>query len=636
MRGIALNFFPLKTDQFTITLYRLPSGEGERPRCGDEEAVCRNLKVNGAYHPYWTLFQQTEDATKVVCQPFDNVYATMDALRLALRQSCQKNLGANDFRVIGGFRRHIEITMDTYAEGIQVISLEPYLLRSRRQFGFLADFRFHPKEEWRGTTRSLQLSLSLDKNGRANPNYYADRYSHLSDYVARFHKEIFPLHMPGGQKVAVEPRLVELPPTTLAVKNYVVGADSLSKSQFKGVEQSGPFEQSPEDARLYFLYRQEERPLSRDLFRALRGDTFRTFSGMKDMFNFPISDKNVKGVALEDFSGGEIERVRDRVIADAAGRKVVPIVLTPFNRYDDPGENAAYWTLKHAFLSKGLPIQVVASKTVKDENTLKWSTASIGLQVFAKAGGIPWKVRPRNERCLIVGIGQAHKFSEGGEGGIERFFAYSVLTDSSGVFQEVRVLGEEQNEDRYIEDFSANLRSIFVKYSSRFTSFVVHATFSIGRRELETVAKLLADQQAQQEEPGEFVSLKFNDRNRFFGFAVDHNSRVPYESTLIPISHNEFLIWFEGLQYEQRTVRKMVGNPLHVKFTYPEEGLPWNRQRPHLQDAINLSGANWRGFNAKSLPVSVYYAQLIAKYLKEFEGHGLPKVDVGILTPWFL
>ena len=636
MRGIALNFFPLTTDQFTITLYCLPFVEGERPRCGDEEAVRRKLKVNGEYHPYWMLFQQTEDATKVVCQPFDNVYTTMDALRLALLQSCEKNLGSDHFRVIGGFRRRIEITMDTYAEGIQVISLEPYLLRSRRQFGFLADFRFHPKEEYRGTKRSLQRSLSLDKNGRANPNYYADRYSHLSDYVARFHNKIFPLHMPGGQKVAVEPLLVELRPTTLDVKNYVVGDDSLSKSQFRGVEQSGPFEQSPEDARLYFLYRQEERPLSRDLFRALRGDTFRTFSGMERMFKFPISDKNVKGVALEDFSGGEIERVRDRVIADAAGRKVVPIVLTPFNRYDDPGENAAYWTLKHAFLSKGLPIQVVASKTVKDENTLKWSTASIGLQVFAKAGGIPWKVRPRNERCLIVGIGQAHKFSEGGEGGIERFFAYSVLTDSSGVFQEVRVLGEEQNEDRYIEDFSANLRSIFVKYSSRFTSFVVHATFSIGRRELETVAKLLADQQAQQEEPGEFVSLKFNDRNRFFGFAVDHNSRVPYESTLIPISHNEFLIWFEGLQYEQRTVRKMVGNPLHVKFTYPEEGLPWNRQRPHLQDAINLSGANWRGFNAKSLPVSVYYAQLIARYLKEFERHGLPKVDVGILIPWFL
>lgn len=633
MRGVALNFFPLKTDQFTITLYRLPFVEGARPRCGDEEAVQRNLKINGEYHPYWTLFQKTEGATKVVCQPSDNNYATVEALRLALIQGCEKNLDSASFRVTGKFRRYVEIIIERHSEGIQAISLEPYLLRSIGRFGFLADFRFHPNEGHQGTKRSLQFSLSLDKNGQVNLNYYADRYSHLSDYVTRFHNKIFPLHMPGSQKVAVEPRLVELRPTTLNVKNYVVGAESPSKSQFMGVAESGPFKQSPEDARLYFIYRQKERPLSRDIFRALRGDSFRTFPGMKRMFNFPISKRNVKGIALEDFSDGEIKRVRDRVIADAAGRTVVPIVLTPFNRHDDPDKNAAYWTLKHTFLSEGLPIQVVASETVANENKLKWSTASIGLQVFAKAGGTPWKVRPQRERCLIVGIGQAHQVSEEGT---ERFFAYSVLTDSSGVFQEVRVLGEDRNEDHYIEKFSVSLRRIFADYAARFSSFVVHATFSIQRRELETVAEILAEQQSQQEEPGEFVSLKFNDRNRFFGFAMDHNSRVPYESTMIPLSSREFLVWFEGLQYGEPTVRKRIGNPLHVEFTYPAEDLTPDQRRTHLQDAINLSGANWRGFNAKSLPVSVYYAQLIARYLKEFDKHNLPKIDVNILTPWFL
>ena len=221
------------------------------------------------------------------------------------------------------------------------------------------------------------------------------------------------------------------------------------------------------------------------------------------------------------------------------------------------------------------------------------------------------------------------------EEGIERFFAYSVLTDSSGAFEEVRVLGEDQDEERYIESFSTNLRRIFEDYSSRFSSFVVHATFSIGRRELESVAAALSEQKEKQEEVGEFVSLKFNDRNRFFGFAVDHNSRVPYESAVLPLSRNEFLVWFEGLQYGRPTVHKMVGNPLHVQFTYPNE-LEQHQQRAHLQDAINLSGANWRGFNAKSLPVSVYYAQIIAKYLREFESHGLPTVDVNVLTPWFL
>ncbi len=632
MSGIALNFFPLTTEQFTITLYVSPYTESERPRTCNEEAIRRSLEVDGHRDFYWTLFQPTKDNTKIVCQPFDNVYVTIDALRLALIENCRHNLSSDGFQITEGFHRRVEIVTEKYPEGSQVISLEPYLLRSHRQFGFLADFRFHPNEEHRGTKRSLQLSLSLDKHGQQNLNYYADRYSNLVSFVTKFHELIFPFHISGGEKVAVQSRIVELKHEALGVKNYIFGSGIKSRSQFMGVKQSGPHKKTLEDTQLYFLYRKEDHSLSQDLFRALRGDTFRTFPGMEKMFRLPISKENVSGVVMSDFSDCEIQRIRDRVFTNAAGRNVIPIVLTPFSRFDVPEENKAYWHLKHAFLSKGIPIQVVSAETVADKNKLKWSTASIGLQVFAKLGGTPWKVCPHTENCLIVGIGQAHRESENG---IERFFAYSVLTDSSGVFEEIRVLGEAQDEQHYLENFGANLRKIFEDYSSKFSSFVVHTTFAIRQRELERISVALKDRK-QCAESGEFVSLKFNDRNRFFGFAVDHNSRVPFESTVLSLSSSEFLIWFEGLQYGQPTLRKMVGNPLHVKFTFPIEGITQQQKLAHLQDAINLSGANWRGFNAKSLPVSVYYAQLIAKYLKEFESHGLPSVKVDTLTPWFL
>ena len=399
-----------------------------------------------------------------------------------------------------------------------------------------------------------------------------------------------------------------------------------------GVKQSGPLENIPDDTRLCFLYRPEDRPLSHDLFRALRGDTFNTFPGMESMFQLSLSNDRVSGIPISDFNSKEIAQAVDRVLADTRGSNVVPIVLTPFSRHDDLEYNDQYWYLKHAFLSRGLPIQVVASDTVKDKNKLKWSTSNTGLQVFAKAGGTPWKVRPRTERCLIVGIGQAHQINNGC---ISRYFAYSVLADSSGVFKEVRTLGEAQDENGYLRAFSENLRRILDEYSDQFSNFVVHATFSIRRGELEAISDALSERQSQSV-GGEFVSLKFNDRNRFFGFALDHNSLVPYESSLVSISKNEYLVWFEGLQYGQRTIGGMVANPLHVQFTYPIEGLTQHQRRAHLQDAVNLSGANWRGFNAKALPVSVYYAQIIARYLKEFESRNLPAVDVNTIKPWFL
>ena len=632
MRGIALNFFPLVSDRFTITFYRHPYVESNRPEAEGEKAFQRNFEVGGERALYWTLFQRTDGGTETVCGPFDNFHVTIDALRSALIKSCEDNLDSHRFRIIEGFRRHVEIITAEHDEGSQVVSLEPYLLRSHGQFGFLADFRFHPTEEHRHTRRSRQLSLSLDSHGQPNRNHYADRYSHLAKFVEKFHSLIFPLTLPGGHEVDVDISLVELTSEKLDIKHYIVGSGRESKSQFMGVKERGPLKHVPDDTQLCFLYRQEDRPLSHDLFRALRGDTYRTFSGMEQMFHLPLSRERVSGITLSTFSIDEIQRVADQVVADAKGCRVVPIVLTPFSRHDDPEDNDYYWYLKHAFLSRGLPIQVVATETVADRNKLKWSTASIGLQVFAKAGGTPWKVQPRTERCLMVGIGQAHR-QHGGH--INRYFAYSVLTDSSGVFEKVTVLGDRPDENEYMTEFNTNLQQIFNDYSEQFSNFVIHSTFAIRRTELEAIHNVLSECQSQSND-GEFVSLKFNDRNRFFGFAAGHNSRVPYESSLVRLSKNEFLVWFEGLQYGQPTVGKMVSNPVHIQFTYPLEELSRDRQRAHLQDAINLSGANWRGFNAKSLPVSVYYAQLIARYLKEFEKRGLPAVDVNTLTPWFL
>ncbi|MYF10108.1 MAG: hypothetical protein F4229_03800 [Gammaproteobacteria bacterium] len=632
MQKIALNFLPVLSRNFQITMFAVPFHGEERPAHAGEEAILRHLGEGEDNKPYWTLFQRFEGAKRVDLEPFENTYATVDALRRALEESCRSGLQAERYRVRDGFRRKIEVVVERHEEGLATVSLEPYLLRSARRFGILASFRFHPDEAHRGTKRALQLSLALDRNGQPNLDFYADRYTKLSDFVMEFHRSIFPLRMSDGQEIEVGSRLVGLSPDSLAVKRYVMNSRKESRSQFMGVQKFGPYEQNAEDTQLYFLYRGKEHGLSQDLFRALRGDSFRTFSGMQKMFRFAVTRHNVRGATISEFNPEEIGRVADMVAADAAGRPVVPVVITPFSRRDETDEKEAYWTLKHAFLAKGMPIQVVSAETIADRNTLKWSTSGIALQIFAKAGGTPWRVVPATERCLIVGVGQAHKVLA--KGGIERYFAYSVLTDSSGAFQEIRPLSMAGDEESYIDAFHDSLRDIFDEYADRFSNFVVHSTFSIRKKELDSIAAALDAQRATVGE-GHFVSMKFNDRNRFFGFSSGHNSRVPYESTVVSLSRSEYLVWFEGLQYGQSALRKTVGGPLHVRYAYPDR-IGESEKRMFLQDAINLSGANWRGFNAKSLPVSVYYAQIIARYLKEFEAHGLRPLDVNNIVPWFL
>ena len=205
---------------------------------------------------------------------------------------------------------------------------------------------------------------------------------------------------------------------------------------------------------------------------------------------------------------------------------------------------------------------------------------------------------------------------------------------ASGVFEEVRVLSESQDASRYLATLATSLREILQDYSERFRSVVVHTSFSMRRREVEQIERVLGELRTGSD-GGRFAVLKFNDTNRFIGFAHAHNSLVPHKSTVLNLSARERLVWFEGLQYGQTALRRRVARPLHIHFSYPAELSPLD-QEADLQDAINLSGANWRGFNAKSLPISIYYARLIAKYLEKFEEVGLPPVDVNTISPWFL
>lgn len=632
--AIALNFLPLETHDFSFSLFRSPYDEEERPAACNELAVMRKLPdERDHYKAYWTTFGERPNADKVVLTPHDNNYATIDALRTSLMTRCHEVFEPARLRPIHGIRHHVEIIMHTHEEGDQVVSIEPYFLKSKKSFGLLLDFRFHPGNDYRGTPRALQLSLALDRDRRANLSHYADRYYHLSAFIRELGHDFFRFQLPGGQTISISPHFLDLGAERLHVKRYIVGNQAESSSQFMGVKNHGPLEPTPSNVRLYFVYPREYISLSRDIYRALFGGVFRTFSGMKGMFGTTISPANVKGIELENFCPDSIREVQEKVSKDQGEHPSVAIVLTPFSRHDDQ-DNDAYWTLKHTFLSASLPIQVVSTKTVNDRNLLKWSIGSIGLQIFAKLGGKPWKVRPASPKCLIVGVGQAH--SKGEDGTISRYFAYSVLTDSSGVFKEIRVLGQSDQHEPYLDQFSSELEGLLRDYADDFSTFAIHATFSIRQDELKRVSEVLERlQEGTDAENRTFVALKFNERNRFFGFATSQNSLVPYESSLVQLAHDEYLVWLEGLQYGQPNVKKMVGGPMHVKFVYPKR-IGFEQKMAYLQDAINLSGANWRGFNAKSLPVSVYYAQIVAKYLREFERQKLAKVDVDIVPPWFL
>lgn len=639
---IALSFFSLQTQDFFFTIYRHPYHPGERkenwPNCSRRKLP--NLAIGSGdekrtYGDYWVSLEAREGFEEFICCPKDNIYLTEDILYHALLDKCNQRLMADkEYSLRPGLRsREVYFNLDSYTEGKQTIWLEPYFLKSEDKFGFLADFRFLSPSGTKSTRRIQQLSLSLDKDWKSNKNFYLDRFDQLRKFLSMYYERIFPLKI-GQSSLNMAKTLFNMESKRLNSKLYVFSSNIVSKSQFNGIKSNGPLEAPADKPKVYFLYRQQDKPFADDLFKALRGDTYHTtFPGMEKMFKFRLDKENVGGRAIDGYDIESLEETIEAIMNDARGRKVVPVLLIPYKRDSGPESIRIYHLAKYVFLRKKIPSQFVSIVQLSLRDQLKWSVSNIGLALFAKMGGKPWKVTPSTDNSLIVGIGQAHSMVNNVR---TKYYAYSILTESTGLYKDLKILGKGSNKDTYITEFKTNLKSIFDQYYDDYNAFVIHTTFSIPQDELNVVVDVLDSYRKERNSAKKFVVMKFNDQNKYFGYSLTSNSMIPYESSYLQLAWNEYLVWFEGLQYHNPNVLKKIERPLHIEFLYPREWQNDVEKIGYLQDAINISGANWRGFNAKSLPISVYYAYLVAEYYKEFQALGLEDIDLENINPWFL
>lgn len=641
---VALNFWPLRSRDFRFTVYRQErtdqqeqSPEGCKLRSLPKDPSSGDVDDERDYSRFWVSFDPKEGFEEFVCNSGDNLYLTQGFLLYALAQKSTEELPERDFEVTGSMRRRVEYVLERHDDEDcdERVWLEPYLLRATGEFGFLADFRVNRYVEGPPSRRVQQISLSLDEQFGENHDFYVDRYEKVEDFASEYFHKLFPMPIENdGGLIQVHRGLKQLPAPQLDTKTYVFSEGKTNSSQFMGVKKNGPLQKAPDDVLLFFVYKPEYKSRSYDLFRALRGETFATFPGMAKMFDYTMGKEHVRGTAIEEFTEEGVESVVRTIEREADGRPVVPIVIIPWDKEEaSEEEDYKYYLMKHRFLQAGLPTQFVGLSTLKDNRTLKWSASNIALAVFSKMGGVPWKVSPQHGNCLIIGVGQSHKKIDDE---IQRYFAYSVLTDSSGIYEDLEVLGESRDEETYLSQFRESLLEVLREHAARFDRFAVHSTFLLRREELDMIKEVLSTYYEEVAGETDLVALKFNHRNKYFGYAPSSNSMVPYESTYLTLSDSDYIVWFEGIQYHRSSVQSRIGGPMHVRFFYPEEKLSDKEKRDYLQDALNISGTNWRGFNAKSKPISIYYASRIAKYYRAFDEYDFGDVDLSNMTPWFL
>ncbi|ARS42639.1 hypothetical protein CA265_24435 [Sphingobacteriaceae bacterium GW460-11-11-14-LB5] len=632
MANIKLNFLPLDNNSFDYTVYRKLPEEEEKLDKSEMRYPFVETDGNPTKVNYNISFKPKDGFVEHEVNSADFLGLTKKFLLLKLLETLDSTFCPYTYNHYKRFtEEQVEFIIEEFPEGNRVVFLTPYYLEEQKKFGFLIDFKFIKNESTQFNKQVQRLSLSLDDHYRSNKNYYSEKYHLIQSFIRLSYGTWSTLNI-GGAKINISDKLNDVPSFLLNKKEYLFNVNKSAYSQFQGIRNYGPYKRIDDQVIFVFIFEERFKSFANQLYLSLIGKLNPgTFSGFESMFKIKFGLENVKQISLSNNSHSELSKVVNEVKQyNGENANVIGIYIEDHDLDNKVATSANYYYLKYNFIKEDIPLQVVNYRSLGEKNSLKWSTSNVALAIFSKLGGIPWIVKPSNANCLILGIGSSHKIDPETKK-ISKFFAYSVCLDSSGLYKSLEVLADEAEHEHYLDKLQKNLVTMLndEKYST-YTSCVLHLPFKIKRKEIDALSKAI-----QQVTTMEFIVIKINLDNKFFGYSA-HNTFVPYESSFVKLSQRQYLVWFEGLLFGKEIVDKRLGNPVHIEFL----NLPNTNnidERKYLQDVLNLSGANWRGFNAKSVPISIYYSQLIANYTKAFED--IEGYDEKILSnerPWFL
>jgi hypothetical protein len=439
----------------------------------------------------------------------------------------------------------------------------------------------------------------------------------------------------GGSGMSVlEARL--LPPPKLSFSPAI--PSRCNAQNYKGLRLHGPFDSSrvnlTEDS-ILFVFPESHRLLARRLVLALR-DGYRSFPGFGRMFRVTFTNDQVESLVVGgDFStpAAAAKSYREEIARwNAEQHIVVPqlaLVLVPHSerwQTDRP-----YYEAKAAFARLGIPTQMVTAELLENEREFAWSVANIALAVFAKLGGIPWVVEPPSaDHDLIIGVGRADIRKSDGT---ERIFGYALSFVSNGIYRQTWSFTPAANEETYsarLEEAISNALTSPQDTDAPFRRLVVHLGKRTSWREIRAVQQAISTSGVKLP----LALLRVDDSTLYDVADGRSDTLAPPKGLAIRLGSNRRLLQAEGA-----TAIGVPYGPILVELDDRSDVGPEDLDGL-VEQAFRLAHANWRGFNARSQPVTLAYGELLARlvgYLEEVATWepSLLRSDLRD-KPWFL
>ncbi len=435
----------------------------------------------------------------------------------------------------------------------------------------------------------------------------------------------------------------------VTLPKVICRGDAEFNLSFEGLRLKGPYDQGqcPKKPSVLFVFPDELKEHANKLFKALR-EGIGPFTGTQKFFGFEMSKERMSRVG--SFSAPNVllakavqkydDAIRRHLVNLAKGQNPdIAIIIHP--RSERTQEHNPYLITKYPLLAAGIPTQVVTSDLIDNESTFKWSVGNIGLQLFAKMGGVPWIIRSGlSEDCIVVGINRATVASRE-KAELRRHYGFASVFGRDGVYKETRLFPPAVGWNEYLASFQKSIQDAltdWAKISKRPVSLVLHVTKEIGRDETSLLQKCLSD--AGPTKVRDYAVLKLTSSENFLIFDRDNEETfTPPKGILIHLSDRRAIIQTNGVVKDSRTVARIgCGEPWQIRLLRQSEGAPAFSDLATV--TLALAGMNWRALNAQEAPVSVRYPEMAAELLARFaaEGFDIPALSESpaLKRPWFL
>lgn len=315
-------------------------------------------------------------------------------------------------------------------------------------------------------------------------------------------------------------------------------------------------------------------------------------------------------------SASDYEKAFHAVI-DAGTKWQLALVQVPCDTQDAPGEQNPYLVTKAKFLARNIPVQEFRVETMhKPTSQRQWALGGIGLQIFAKLGGVPWLLQTKTKvHELILGLGSA-SLGTSRCGTRDRVVGLTTAFSGDGRYyltEASRTVRYEEHENAVVESAVAAFKRVRVEMAWRpgdSVRIVLHSFKDLRREHIEKLkGAVLAV--ASTELKVEFAFVHLAEQHPILLFDPREQQQIPPRGVVVHMGRYETIVAVLGPN-EVRNERIGFPRPICMKL---QQGSTFTDLDYLSEQVLAFSALSWRNFTPTSVPVTVLYAELIAKLI---------------------